>query len=99
MAPSVPRLVRTLTLRPNERLFEGLDGRDLLVKGSAWRLMVYAVCEEAGRRWVQIAIDGPQHYMLTLALATRSGVQQAVDVLSRWLEQDPIEAHQVLVVG
>jgi len=91
--------MRKLSLQHAERLFEGLDGRDLLIKGAAWRLMVYAVCEEAGRRWVQIAIDGPQHYMLTLALATRSGVQQAVDVLSSWLEQDPIEAHQVLVVG
>ena len=99
MVRTVPALMRKLSLQQAERLFEGLDGRDLLIKGAAWHLEVYAVCEEAGRRWVQIAIDGPRRHMLTLALATRSGVQQAVDVLSNWLEQDPTDAHQVLVVG
>jgi hypothetical protein len=70
-----------------ERLFESLDGRDLIVRGEAWRIEVYGICEDAGRRWVQVAIDGPQHHMLTLALATRAGVRHAVDALSRWLEQ------------
>jgi hypothetical protein len=78
-----------------ERLFAALDGRDLLVRGQAWHLEVYGICEEAGRRWIQVAVDGPHHYMLTLALATRSGVRQAVRTLSNWLE-DPVESHQVL---
>jgi len=88
-----------LSVPRTEGLFEALDGRDLLVRGAAWRLKVYAVCEEAGRRWVQIALDGPQHYMLTLALAARSGVQQTLDVLASWLEQEPIDSYKVLVVG
>lgn len=68
-----------------ERLFASLDGRDLLVGGEAWHIEVYGICEDAGRRWVQMAIDGPQHHMLTLALATRDGVRQAVAAVSHWI--------------
>jgi hypothetical protein len=80
-----------------ERLFAALDGRDLLVSGQAWHLEVYGICEDAGRRWIQIAVDGPHHYMLTLALATQAGVRQAVTTLSTWLE-NPADSHQVLNV-
>lgn len=81
-----------------ERLFAALDGRDLLVRGEAWHLEVYGICEDAGRRWVQIAVDGPSHYMLTLALATRAGVRQAVRTLSSWLEH-PSESQQIVNVA
>ena len=70
-----------------ERLFAALDGRDLLVRGEAWHLEVYGICEDAGRRWIQLAVDGPRHHMLTIALATRHGVRQAVRVLTAWLEE------------
>jgi len=88
---------KKVSLPKAELLFAGLDGRDLLVSGQAWHLEVYGICEDAGRRWIQIAVDGPHHYMLTLALATRSGVRQAVTTLSNWLE-NPAETHQVLNV-
>jgi hypothetical protein len=97
----MPQLARTevldkkSTLPKAERLFAALDGRDLLVRGQAWHLEVYGICEEAGRRWIQVAVDGPHHYMLTLALATQSGVRQAVTTLSKWLE-NPAENHQVV---
>ncbi len=81
-----------------ERLFAALDGRNLLVSGQAWHLEVYGICEEAGRRWVQLAIDGPQHYMLTLALAAGSGAAQTVRTLSSWLAH-PSDAYQVLEVA
>jgi hypothetical protein len=81
-----------------ERLFAALDGRDLVVSGQAWHLEVYGICEEAGRRWIQLAVVGPHHHMLTLALATRAGVRQAVRTLTGWLEE-PSDAHQVLNVG
>jgi hypothetical protein len=93
-APDRPR-----SAQAGEGLFEGLDGRDLLVSGQAWHVEVYAVCEEAGRCWVQVAVDGPRHYMLTLAFATRVGVRQAVDTLSNWLEQGEAETHEMLVVN
>ena len=82
----------------DERLFASLDGRDLLVRGEAWHIEVYGICEDAGRRWVQMAIDGPQHHMLTLALATRAGVRQAVAAVSHWLE-DPSNQPVMLRVG
>ncbi len=97
----MPQLARTevlekkVSLPKAERLFVALDGRDLLVRGQAWHLEVYGICEEAGRRWIQVAVDGPHHYMLTLALATKSGVRQAVKALSSWLE-NPAESHQVV---
>jgi hypothetical protein len=81
-----------------ERLFAALDGRDLVVRGEAWHLEVYGICEEAGRRWIQLAVDGPHHHMLTLALATRHGVRRAVRALSAWLEE-PSDAHPVLNVS
>jgi len=86
---------KKMKLPKAERMFAALDGRDLLVRGQAWHLEVYGICEEAGRRWIQVAVDGPHHYMLTIALATQAGVRQAVRALSTWLE-DPAETHQVL---
>jgi len=91
--------VRPFAVPTAERLFAGLDGRNLVVRGQAWHIEVYGICEEAGRRWVQVAIDGPQHYMLTLALATRSGVQQAVAGVSRWLEAPSADCPTILNVG
>ena len=81
-----------------ERLFTALDGRDLLVRGVAWHVEVYGICEDAGRRWIQLAVDGPHHHMLTLALATRHGVRQAVRTVSTWLEE-PSETSSVLNVS
>ena len=100
MTPEPPR-TRPATEPPGskaERLFAELDGRDLLVSGEAWHLEVYSVCEQAGRRWIQLAIDGPQHHMLTLALATGSGVGHAVRALSSWLA-DPHDADHILLVA
>jgi hypothetical protein len=80
-----------------ERLFASLDGRDLVVGGQAWHIEVYGICEDAGRRWVQMASDGPQHHMLTLVLATRAGVHQAVATVTRWLDE-PSDSPQILSV-
>jgi hypothetical protein len=81
-----------------ERLFAALDGRDLMIQGEAWHLEVYSVCEEAGRRWIQMAVDGPRRHMVTLALATRAGVKQTVQALSQWLEE-PSETHLIVKVA
>jgi hypothetical protein len=98
MAQTVKTLPQAASARRSvpmaERLFASLDGRDLMVGGEAWHIEVYGICEDAGRRWVQMAIDGPRHHMLTLVLATRAGVQQAVDTVTRWLEE-PSECPQI----
>jgi hypothetical protein len=102
MAQALKTLPRADSVRASvpmaERLFASLDGRDLLVGGEAWHIEVYGICEDAGRRWVQMAIDGPQHHMLTLVLATRAGVRQAVAAVSRWIE-DPSDRPLMLRVG
>jgi len=97
-ARRVVRHVRRARRRQAERLFAALDGRDLVVSGEAWHLEVYSVCEQAGRRWVQLAIDGQQRYMLTLALATGSGVRQAVRAVNEWLAA-PTGQYQTLHVA
>jgi hypothetical protein len=78
-----------------ECLFAALDGRDVTVKGEAWHVQVYGICEEAGRRWIQLAVDGPHHHMLTLVLATRHDVGQALRSVSDWLEE-PSSVPQVV---
>ncbi len=78
-----------------DRVFAALDGRDLVVAGLRWHVEVYGICEQAGRRWIQLAVDGPAHHMLTVALAADLGVRQVVRVVSKWLA-DPSGSKQVL---
>ncbi len=80
-----------------ERLFAALDGRNLSVHGQSWHLEVYGICEDAGRSWIQLAVDGPHHYMLTLALAARTGARQVVRALSVWLEEPSDSLHLLKV--
>jgi hypothetical protein len=68
-----------------DRVFAALDGRDLVVSGTRWHVEVYGIAEQAGRRWIQLAVDGPRHHMLTLALAADRGIRQVVRDLSAWL--------------
>jgi hypothetical protein len=84
--------------RRAQRLFSALDGRDLQIHGESWHVEVYGILEDAGKRWVQLALDGPTHQMLTLALAARSSVEQVVRVLSNWLE-DPAETQPVVKIA
>lgn len=82
---------------PQDQVFAALDGRDLVVSGSQWHVEVYGICEQAGRRWIQLALDGPRHHMLTLAMAADLGVRQVVPALSDWLA-DPSTSDQLLTV-
>jgi hypothetical protein len=84
-------------MRP-ERLFAALDGRDVTVSGHRWQVGVYSVTDEAGRRWVQLTLNGRPHYMVTLKLAIGDGVGHAVLALSSWLA-NPSENSDVLNVA
>jgi hypothetical protein len=68
-------------------MFAALDGRDLVVSGARWHVEVYGICEQAGRRWIQLAVDGPAHYMLTLALAADLSMGQVIRDLTAWLAE------------
>ncbi len=81
-----------------DRLFAALDGRDLVVSGRRWHLEVYGICEQAGRRWIQVAVDGPQHHMLTMALAADLGARQAVRAISGWLANPAVSGSILSVV-
>jgi hypothetical protein len=97
-APALRHSPRRESGPPRQDLvFAALDGRDLVVSGSEWHVEVYGICEQAGRRWIQLALDGPRHHMVTLALAADLGVRQVVRVLSDWLA-DPSESDQLLTV-
>ena len=68
-----------------DQLFETLDGRQFRLGGREWRVDVYGVFDEGGRRWVQVSLAGSRQQMMTLRLAASHGAQHAVLSLSSWL--------------
>ena len=84
-------------VRP-ERLREALEGQAVTVSGQSWRLEVYSVLDYAGRRWVQLALEGEPHYMLTLNLAVGAGAQRALMALAACLA-NPSDAVGILNVA
>ena len=88
---------REREVRP-ERLREALEGRAVTVSGQSWRLEVYSVLDYAGRRWVQLALEGEPHYMLTLNLAVGAGAQRALLALAACLA-NPSDAVGILNVA
>lgn len=68
-----------------ETLFWALDGRDLVVLGKRWRVEVFSVVELAGRRYMQLSLDGSTHYMLTLRLAPETSVRRLIPAVLSWL--------------
>jgi hypothetical protein len=84
---------------PRDRFFAELDGRHVVVAGIDWSLQVYGICEQQGRRWVQLALSGAgQACMLTLRVGPRAGVADVLSTLSSWLT-DPSKSQQVLSVA
>jgi hypothetical protein len=84
-------------VRP-ERLWEALEGRAITVLDQSWRVMVYSVLDYAGRRWVQLALEGEPHYMLTLNLAVGAGTQRTLMALTSCLA-NPSSAVGILNVA
>lgn len=68
-----------------EALFWALDGRDLVVLGRRWRVGVFSVVELAGRRYVQLSLEGSARYMLTLRLVPDVTVSRIVPTILAWL--------------
>jgi hypothetical protein len=79
-----------------ERLFKALDGGALRVGADEWRMTVFAVVDAAGRRWVQLRLDGAEHQVVTLRLNKAQGPSSAVHALSSWLANPEAEATAVL---
>lgn len=47
---------------------QALDQQEVTLAGLQWRVTVYSVFRQAGRRWVQLGLDGPSHAMATIEL-------------------------------
>jgi len=75
-----------------------LDGRAVTISDRSWRLEVYSVIDCAGRRWVQLALEGDPHYMLTLNLAMGAGLQRVLLALASCMA-NPSEARGILNVA
>jgi hypothetical protein len=82
-----------------DQLFSLLNGRDLIVAGRKWRIEIYSICDWAGLRWIQLAVDGMPRRMLALRLATGDGARDAVRALSSWLARPSDERHVLSVAS
>jgi len=91
---SSPEASQAATVAP-ERLFAALDGCALRVGNGEWRVQVYGVIDEDGRRWVQLILDGARPSVLTLKLRKSHSPSQAVNVLSSWLADPSAEKPDV----
>jgi hypothetical protein len=81
-----------------ESLFNALDGRDVMVLGRRWRIEVFSVLELAGRRYVQLALHGPEQYMLTLRMRPGAESRQVIPTLLPWLAH-PTSSGEILEVA
>jgi hypothetical protein len=84
-------------VEPAETVFQALDGRDVTVLGHRWRLEVFSVLELAGRRYVQLSVNGPARYMLTLRMRLDTEARYAIRTLLPWLTR-PAGSGEVLDV-
>lgn len=78
-----------------DQLFSALDGTQLSVDGSAWRVEVFSVIDEPERRWVQLALEGADRNILTVRLDHSESPRQVVEQLSTWIH-DPLAATNIL---
>ena len=81
-----------------ESLFWALDGRDLVVLGKRWRVEVFSVVQLAGRRYMQLSLEGPAQYMLTLRLAVGTSVRSLVPAVLSWLAHPTCSGEVIDVV-
>jgi hypothetical protein len=76
---------RDVCLTPDE-LYAALHGRVISVGRERWQLEVFSVVDdEAGPRWVQLAMKGEPDYPVTLQLDRTTKPENAVLALVRWL--------------
>jgi hypothetical protein len=94
----LPHLPITERVVQPERLRAALEGRAVTVSDQSWRLEVYSVTDRDGRRWVQLALEGEPHYMLTLNLTMGAGAQRALNALASCLA-NPSEAGGIVNVA
>ncbi len=55
----------------SEVAFRTLDGHDFEFDGGACHVEVYGIYDDGDRRWVQLALAGDRHQMLTLRILAK----------------------------
>ena len=83
--PAAEHAVERPAIETCERVYWALDGRDFVVLGKRWHVEVFSVVELAGRRYVQLSLDGPEQYMLTLRLLPETPVNRLISTILSWL--------------
>jgi hypothetical protein len=82
-----------------EELFVALDGRHVASRTDRYRIEVFSVRDEAGHRWVQLALRGAtSQRMLTVRLNPGDTAQHAIHTLASWLA-DPAGSADVFNVA
>ena len=76
-------------------LFQELDGHRLSTNGRDWDVRVFSVTDANDSRWIQLALEGQEHKVLTLRLAPTQDSRYAFDALSCFLA-DPQTTGNVL---
>ena len=97
-APASNRADGAVAPVTGERLFDALDGYTIRVFHNTWRIHVYSIWEEAGFRWLQLALEGETPYTATLQMSPLAGADQTVRRLSAWLAK-PSKTHHLLSVA
>jgi len=80
-------------------LFAALDGRELNPGSDRFLIEVFSVSDQAGQRWVQLALEGAEsRRLLTVRLKTGDSAQHVLLLLSSWL-RDPAGTTEVFNVA
>jgi len=87
--PAPDRRVPTY-LATADGLFRALDGRAIMVSNRRCLLEVFGIVDEAECRWVQLAVHGLGHRMLTLRLELGDGLTKALAAVYAALMPEPI---------
>ena len=82
--PAWLRRVRSSPLAADE-LFHALDHAEVTTANTRWELEVFSITDDAGVRWLQLAVDGPVRQMATFRLEFEDGVSEVVSALASWL--------------
>jgi hypothetical protein len=81
-----------------EAVFHALDGREVGLRGTRWRIEVFSVLDLGGHRFVQLAVNGPTLYMLTLRMKPGAQARHVVPKLLPWLAR-PTSSGEILDVA
>ena len=82
-----------------DHLFSVLDGRELTVNGRTWQVKVYGIRDEAGRRWIQLGLEGASTHLVTLRLSPGDGERHAVLKLASWMANPSDFSDEILNVA